>query len=134
MILCDAGPLVALIDTADSRHLDCKKVLPQIDYLVTTWPCFTEAMYLVGRRFGFKPQQDLWNLIAIGAVVLHEATAEERMRMQALMEQYQNVPMDLGDASIVAAAESLGETRVFTLDSDFGIYRLNNTTAFEILP
>ena len=91
-------------------------------------------MYLVGRRFGFKQQQDLWNLVTIGALVLHASSAGERVRMEELMRQYRDVPMDLADASIVAAAEELGETRVFTLDGDFRIYRLNGTAPFEILP
>jgi predicted nucleic acid-binding protein len=32
------------------------------------------------------------------------------------MEQYADHPMDLADASLVAAAESLGTTRMFTID------------------
>ena len=32
---------------------------------------------------------------------------EEEERMQALMEQYQDTPMDFADASLVAAAETL---------------------------
>jgi hypothetical protein len=36
VILCDTGPMVALIDTRDARHADCIAVLPQIDRLVTT--------------------------------------------------------------------------------------------------
>jgi hypothetical protein len=40
------------------------------------------------------------------------------------MEEYSDHPMDLADASLVAAAEALRVTRVFTLDrSDFSAYR-----------
>ena len=31
-------------------------------------------------------------------------------------------------------AESLGVNRVFTLDSDFTVYRINGTQAFEVFP
>jgi hypothetical protein len=42
-----------------------------------------------------------------------------------LMEQYRDHPMDLADASIVAAAESLGTRKVFTIDRrDFAAYRV----------
>jgi hypothetical protein len=50
------------------------------------------------------------------------------------MEKYQDTPMDLADASLVAIAESLSPHRVFTLDSDFQVYRLADGSALEILP
>jgi hypothetical protein len=41
------------------------------------------------------------------------------------MEQYADHPMDLADASLIAAAESLETRKVFTLDeNDFGAYRI----------
>ena len=42
--------------------------------------------------------------------------------------------MDLADASLVALAETLKLKRVFTLDKDFYIYRLNHKAAFEVVP
>ncbi len=53
--------------------------------------------------------------------------------MYQLMEQYQDVPMDLADSSLVAAAEMLGIRRIFTLDSDFYIYRLHGKDAFDVI-
>jgi len=35
--------------------------------------------------------------------------------------------MDLADASLVATAETLGIRQIFTLDSDFYVYRLHGT-------
>jgi hypothetical protein len=55
-------------------------------------------------------------------------------RMPALMERYQNVPMDLADASLVAVAEEQHMHRVFSLDRDFLIYRLPDGAAFEVVP
>ena len=54
--------------------------------------------------------------------------------MQTLMAQYQNVPMDLADASLVAAAEVTGLRLIFTLDSDFRIYRAHNQDVFSVVP
>ena len=54
--------------------------------------------------------------------------------MKVLMERYQDTPMDLADASLVAAAERLGLSRIFTLDSDFYVYRIDDREAFEIVP
>jgi predicted nucleic acid-binding protein len=55
-------------------------------------------------------------------------------RMRLLMEKYKDTPMDLADASLVAAAESLDSPRIFTLDSDFYIYRFRDKGAFEVIP
>jgi uncharacterized protein len=41
------------------------------------------------------------------------------------MEQYADHPMDLADASVIAAAEVLQTRKVFTLDkADFAAYRI----------
>jgi uncharacterized protein len=41
------------------------------------------------------------------------------------MELYADHPMDLADASLVAAAEALSTRKIFTIDrSDFETYRL----------
>jgi len=42
--------------------------------------------------------------------------------------------MDLADSSLVATAESQKIKRIFTLDSDFYIYRLYDRDAFEVIP
>jgi len=54
--------------------------------------------------------------------------------MRVLMEQYRDLPMDLADASLVAAAEERALDRIFTLDSDFRIYRLPRGRTFTIVP
>lgn len=58
MILCDASPLVALINKSDSQHQDCVNALRFIQgQLVTTSACLTEAMYLLSTYGGFTAQQ-----------------------------------------------------------------------------
>jgi uncharacterized protein len=55
MILCDTGPLVALIDQDDAFHARCVAALSALpaEPLLTTWPCLVEAMYLLWRAGGF---------------------------------------------------------------------------------
>jgi len=54
--------------------------------------------------------------------------------MVALMEQYRDRPMDLADASLVAASEHLRMRRLFTLDNDFRIYRLADGSTLDLVP
>ena len=58
MTLTDAGPIVALIDSRDSLHSICVEATKDLEPgpLVTTWPCFTEAMYLLFRKLGAEGQ------------------------------------------------------------------------------
>jgi uncharacterized protein len=50
MPLTDAGPLVALLDADDPYHAACIATAERLPTgpLLTTWVCFTEAMYLLG--------------------------------------------------------------------------------------
>ena len=50
------------------------------------------------------------------------------------MSQYADTPMDLADASLMVAAEALGATRIFSLDSDFYIYRTAAGGVLEVPP
>ena len=68
------------------------------------------------------------------ALLVHAPTANETARMLELMAQYEDVPMDLADASLVALAETLNLKRIFTLDKDFYIYRINGKDAFAVIP
>ncbi len=131
----DAGPLVALIDQGQGEaHRTCVAALKAISApLVTTWPCFTEAMYFLGDLKGWKGQETLWKFIERGALRVHVSTDSEAKRMMELMEKYRDTPMDLADASLVAIAESQGLRRILTLDGDFRIYRINGTTPFELV-
>jgi len=136
MILTDAGPLIALLDRDDFNHTKCFEAAEQIaaEPLLTTWPCFAEAMYLLGEIGSFRYQTELWKLPKAGRLLFHDLSFPNIERMAALMEKYQDVPMDLADASLIAVAETLSLGQVFTVDSDFNIYRLADGTALKIIP
>ncbi len=135
MTLTDTGPLVALLDADDQHHTACVAALHRLPPgpLLTTWVCLTEAMYLLGAVGGYRYQAALWGLRARGRLALHTLTPAEADRMAALMEQYRDTPMDLADASLVAVAESRSLRRVFTVDTDFYIYRLADGSTLEVV-
>ena len=136
MTLCDTGPLVALVDRDDPHHVRCVAALRTLPAqpLLTTWPCLTEAMYLLWRAGGVPAQDELWGYLADGLVVLHAPEAQEWARMRVLMQQYQDAPMDLADASLVVAAERLHLRRIFTVDRHFHAYRIDGTHPFDVIP
>jgi predicted nucleic acid-binding protein len=135
VILTDAGPLIALIDRRDAEHTRCVAAAERlVGPMLSTWPAFTEAMYLLGGGAGWRGQDPLWRMVRAGQLVLAETNANMLARVPVLMEQYSDLPMDLADASLVALAEDQRLREVFTLDSDFRVYRLPDGRAFNLLP
>lgn len=115
MTLTDTGPLVALLNRRDPQHAKCDAATNQLDPgpLLTTWPCVTEAMYLLYRSNGDLGPQALWECISKEFVELADLPLPVMSRMQDLMEKYANVPMDLADASLIAVAEARGIRKIF---------------------
>ncbi len=137
MILIDAGPLLALVDARDPYYDRCHAVaksFPNGELLLTTLPCFTEAMYLVGEAGGHRAQALLWEMRSRGHLLLHTMTVAEIDRAEVLMDKYYDSPMDFGDASLVAVAETRELRRIFTLDRHFWGYRLADGSALEPIP
>lgn len=136
MTLTDTGPLLALVNRNDPNHKVCLKAAKTLPLgpILTTWPCFTEAMYLLQRLGGQPAQAALWILREAGRLTLHDSNATELTRMAQLMAKYHDLPMDLADASLVAAAERLGTRQIFTLDRDFRIYRFADGSVVDVIP
>lgn len=136
MTLTDTGPLVALVDANDPNHAKCVEAAKRLPAspLFTTWPCLTEAMYLLFRSGGSSAQKLLWSLRREGKLVLLDLNSTQVDRMIELMEKYDDLPMDFADASVVAAAEQLGTRRVFTIDKDFHIYRFADGSVVDVVP
>ena len=58
MTLTDAGPLLALLDADEADHHRCVAALTDVTLpMLTTWPAFTEVMYLAGRSGGRRPRR-----------------------------------------------------------------------------
>jgi len=133
-VLVDAGPLVALLDQADPEHDACVATLKTLrDPLVTVWPAFTEAMYLLGRSW--RAQKALWSRLETEALALAPLDETDAPRMRELMDKFRNLPMDLADAALVRVAERESLSEVFTLDrTHFSIYRPGRRRRFSIVP
>jgi hypothetical protein len=124
VILVDTGPLVALFDPKEAEHQHCRDVLRGLaEPLGSTLPVLTEAFHIL------SPE-------SIGSDRLREFVLQDGLQVlpldrQALgrafelMEQYRDHPMDLADASLIVAAETVPTLKLFTLDrKDFSTYRV----------
>jgi len=54
--------------------------------------------------------------------------------IESYMDQYDSLPRDFTDASLVYAAARTGAREIWTLDSDFLVYWLPDRTRFQVIP
>lgn len=131
-ILVDTGPLVALLDRRDHYHPWVKAQLRTMDApLITCEAVLSEACHLLERLPG-GPQAAV-ELVTKGLVTVSFSFQDEVRAIQRLILRYADVPMALADACMVRLAEIHEPSLVFTLDSDFRIYRKHGRTALPIL-
>lgn len=132
--LVDTGPLVALIDADEDDHDLCRRALSGLSApLLTSWPVVTEAMFLLHDAAGWRAQRLLWDLIRTRELEVVDLSPLVD-RVIELMRKYADQPMSLADASIVAIAETRNVKTVFTLDSDFSVYRYRGKEPFRVVP
>jgi hypothetical protein len=136
MILTDTGPLVALFDPKDPQHQCCQAVLRTVkEPLISTVPVLTEAFHILSPAS--KGSQNLREFIHRGGLTIWFLNEETLELALELMETYHDCPMDLADASLVVAAQSLKIQRIFTIDrKDFAVYRIRmgyHYKSFEVI-
>jgi predicted nucleic acid-binding protein len=121
-MLIDAGPIIALFNKRDAYHTRILKFLENKNYrLWTTWPVVTEACHLLS--FSVAAQINFLEWIKRGGLSVVEIKMEELPNLIDFTKKYQDVPMDLADASLMIVAESLSIDKIISIDTDFYIYR-----------
>lgn len=135
MTLADAGPLIALIDAGEPDHDRCRETLERLGLpLLTTWPAFTEAIYLLGHAAGWPGQDALWQMVRRRVLTIAELDDQLALRCAELMARFEDHPMDLADATLVALAESRNLRTILTLDEHFRAYRLRSGRYLDVIP
>ena len=132
-LLLDTGALVSLLDRSQTHHLNCAAAFADwTGPVVSTEAVLTEATHLLaGIRGGRAACVDFF---LSGGALLVPSTVTSLQRVE-LLDKYADLPMDFADATLVALAEELDCTSVFTTDrTDFSIYRLKGRKPFRLVP
>ncbi len=131
-VLVDTGVLVALIDRADRYHAWVCDQLKQISPpLLTCEAVISEAWFLLGRvRNG---RETLVQLLTLKQVQVCFDLDQEWDRVSVLLQCYASVPVSLADAELVRMAELYPQSVIFTLDSDFQVYRKDRDRVIPVL-
>lgn len=130
--LIDSGPIVALFDKDDSYHSQAVETIKVYQgKLFSTLAVVTEVCYLLD--FSVAAQSDFLSWIRLGGIQLVEVASQDLVRVVELINKYSDQPMDFADSSLVAIGERLNIANIFTVDSDFDVYRLNKNKPFTNL-
>jgi predicted nucleic acid-binding protein len=131
-VIVDTGPIVAILDASDALHDWAAESLKMIQPpLITCEAVLTEVCFLLRRQ----PRA----LVAIADLVekrileINFSLAEEIGPVFRLLDRFKNVPISLADACLVRSSELHPQLPVFTLDSDFQIYRRNRRQKIPLL-
>jgi predicted nucleic acid-binding protein len=131
-ILVDTGPLIAYLDRGDQHHAWAKSCFARFrEPLLTCEAVVAEALFLL-RRGGISPDP-LLQLVTRGLVIPEFRLHDEADTIMKLMQRYRNVPMSLANACLVRMSEIHERSTVFTLDSDFTIYRKSQRRVIPLL-
>jgi len=135
VIIADTGFWIAILDDRDTYHLVALQLAKTLqEPLITTIPVITEVCYLLQKRRGQNFATAFLRSHRRNAFRLFEMTEFHLFRCEELMVQYENLPMDFADASLVILAENLGHGRIVSTDKrDFGAYRWKNRHPFQNL-
>ncbi|WP_337173401.1 PIN domain-containing protein [Paludisphaera sp.] len=133
-VLLDTGPLVALLASRDAYHQLCVKTLASLSPpLLTCWPVLTEAAWLL--RGQPRPFDHIQEAHAAGLFRLLALDTEDMAPIARIMSRYEDIGLQLADASIAYLAERERIRVVFTLDRrDFSIIRLKRNRSLRIIP
>ncbi len=135
MIIVDTGAFLALFNKRDTHHIAAQRAFGKVsEPLITTYPVITETCYLLVQLTNLTIQRKFLKALCQDVFEIFQLERHHLERMTQLMEQYENLPMDLADASLVVLAEHLGHGRILTVDRrDFSTYRWANTNPFQNL-
>ncbi len=131
-IIADTGVIVAYLDKRDERHkwtYEQMKVLPA-PYSVCE-SVITESCFLLARLHNGK--KNVLEMLKAGFLQLDFSLSNEIEAIENLMQKYENVPMSLADACLVRMSEQVENSVVFTVDSDFHIYRRNGKRKIDLI-
>ncbi len=131
-VIVDTGPLVALLDKTDNYHAwAVEQVERLIPPMLVCEAVLSETLFLLAQNP--KAQIELLLLLEKGVLHLAFHLEEHVKEVLSLLKKYQDMPMSLADACMVRMAEVFDHHCIFTLDSDFIVYRKHSRAPLKLI-
>ena len=130
--IADTGPLVALLDRRERHHAwAVEQVRSLTPPLLVCEPVLVEAFFLLAHLPA--AQGALFSQLEKGALKIAFHLDEQVSEIRTLSKKYRDRPISLADACVIRMAELFDDHQVFTLDSDFAVYRKHGREALALL-
>jgi uncharacterized protein len=132
--LLDTGPIVTHLVATEPDHAEIHAaLLAHTGDFVTTSVVIAEAMHLLRRDANGAAR--LVNFLEVTETQVFECCQRELLRdAVALMQKYEDTPMDFGDATLVLLGAIVGTNRICTIDRrGFQIFRTRSGKAFDLV-
>lgn len=132
-ILLDTGPIVALLSAADTNHDRARQVFAEsAPPFRSCEAVIAEACFLM-RKVHVQGPAEVLALGRKGVIEIGMRLSHEWAPVEALLKKYADRPASLADACLIRCAELHEEPRVFSFDSDFGVYRWGRSRKFDLV-
>lgn len=130
--LLDTGPLVSILNRRDTYHQWASYHAGRLNApFLTCEAVFSEAHFLLQDTPGGRSH--LVEIMASDRIQVSFSYADHAARVHELMRTYSDLPMWFADACLVRMAELHDDGRVFTVDSDFRVYRKHGNEPIPVL-
>ena len=133
-ILADTNAIISLLDRSDKNHTSIVQIVENNQILIPA-TVLPEVDYLVNKYLGERVARSFLEALIDGSFQYLPVELIDIDRAVKIMTRYQDIPLGLVDASLVALAERYQISQVLTLDRrHFNIVRPEGIKYFELLP
>jgi uncharacterized protein len=136
MLVVDAGPLYAAAARRDRNHQRSVELLRSAARpLLVPALVVTEVAYLLGDRIGPHAELAFARSLQQGELLVEPVLDSDWSRIAELTHQYQDLPLGIVDASVIALAERREIDTIATLDHrHFATVTPRHVDAFTLVP
>jgi uncharacterized protein len=134
--LLDTGFLLAVAAPGDLNHSLARAAMRElIGIRVVPAPVLPELFFMVSSRVNYPAAIRLFEAIQGTAFNIEGLTPADMIRMGEIMGQYRDSEFDFVDTALMALAERMNITRVYTVDKrDFATFRPRHCSHLTLLP
>lgn len=136
-ILIDTNFLLAAIFIRDKNHQQAAKAIQSLNTIECIVPLtvIQELFYMTTVRQNYESAIDYCERIHLSGFNIQPIIEEDFNRMFQIMRQYTSAKFDFTDVAILAIAERLNITQIYTFDRrDFLIYKPVHSGYLELRP
>mgnify|MGYP000184198825 CR=1 FL=1 len=136
IVLIDTSFLLAEASPRDRNHSVARRAMQTLTGLrLVPAPVLPELFYMLKSRVDYATAINTFRRLHTGAFRIEPLTEVDMTRMDEIMTQYADNAFDFVDVSIMALAERLNVSEIYTFDRrDFMAFRPAHRPYLRLLP